>query len=122
MGILTRPKQPGRGGASKYGNHVLVVGGERFDSEKELIRYQQLRLLQRAGEISDLQRQVRYELIPAQCSTGGHKERSVVYIADHVYQENGATVVEDAKGYRTADYIIKRKLMLKVFGIVIKEV
>ncbi|TAL89269.1 MAG: DUF1064 domain-containing protein [Candidimonas sp.] len=122
MGLLTRLKRPARGGASKYGNQVLMVGGERFDSKKELIRYQQLCLLQRAGEISGLQRQVRYELIPAQRSASGHKEQPVAYIADHVYQEGGSTVVEDAKGYRTADYIIKRKLMLQVYGIVIKEV
>jgi ABC-type sulfate transport system substrate-binding protein len=61
--------------------------------------------LQRAGQIKDLQRQVKFELIPKQDG-----ERACNYIADYVYTENGQTIVEDAKGLATKDYIIKRKL------------
>ena len=95
----------------------------------------QLRILEMAGEISNLQRQVSYELIPAQYESstigkrGGVKkgkclERAVVYYADFVYIDShtGETVVEDAKGYRTEAYKIKKKLMLQVHGVQIKEV
>lgn len=83
----------------------------------------QLMWMQKAGVISDLHRQVRFVLIPPQYGSDNNLiERQVVYIADFVYKdENGETVVEDTKGYRTKEYIIKRKLMLKVHGIRIKE-
>ena len=106
----------------KYKNRKLAIDGEVFDSQKEARRYRELALLQRAGQISDLKRQVKYELIPTQRSGGKVVEKSCAYIADFVYTENGETVVEDTKGFRTKDYIIKRKLMLHVHGIRIKEV
>lgn len=106
----------------KYKNRKLTIDGEVFDSQKEYARYRELALLQRAGQISDLKRQVRYELIPTQRIGGKVVEKSCVYIADFVYTENGETVVEDTKGFRTKDYIIKRKLMLHVHGIRIREV
>ena len=106
----------------KYKNRKLTIDGEVFDSQKEARRYRDLALLQRTGQISDLKRQVRYELIPTQRIGGKVVEKSCVYIADFVYTENGETVVEDTKGFRTKDYIIKRKLMLHVHGIRIKEV
>jgi hypothetical protein len=91
-----------------------------------------LKLLERSGKISDLQRQVKFVLIPAQYEPdtigpkGGVKrgkllERETSYVADFVYIEGGKQVVEDTKGFRTADYIIKRKLMLLFHGIRIKE-
>lgn len=106
----------------KYKNRKLTIDGEVFDSQKEARRYRELALLQRAGQISDLKRQVRYELIPTQRIGGKVVEKSCVYIADFVYTENGETVVEDTKGFRTKEYIIKRKLMLYVHGIRIREV
>ena len=106
----------------KYKNRKLMIDGEVFDSQKEARRYRELALLERTGQISDLKRQVRYELIPAQRIGGKVVEKSCVYIADFVYTENGETVVEDTKGFRTRDYIIKRKLMLYVHGIRIMEV
>ena len=72
------------------------------------------KLMQRAGVISDLQMQVSFELIPSQKVDGKVVERAVNYIADFVYQQNGQKVVEDTKGMRTKDYIIKRKLMLYI--------
>lgn len=92
-----------------------------FDSIKEARRYQELKLLLRAGAISDLKLQVPYELIPAQYINGKCVERAVKYIADFVYTENGKEIVEDAKGVRTDTYKIKKKLMLYVYGIRLKE-
>ena len=106
----------------KYNNRKLTIDGEVFDSQREARRYRELAMLQRAGQISDLKRQVKYELIPTQRIGGKVVEKSCVYIADFVYTKNGETVVEDAKGFRTKDYIIKRKLMLHAHGIRIKEV
>ena len=101
---------------SKYKNRKTTVDGIVFDSKKEAARYQDLRLLERAGEIQDLRCQVRYEIIPKQ-----NGERACYYVADFAYQEDGNTVVEDVKGRRTRDYIIKRKLMLERHGIRIRE-
>lgn len=103
-----------------------------FDSKKEYKRYCELLLLERAGEITELRRQVKCVLIPSQYEPdiigkrGGVKrgkliEREVSYIADFVYFQNGKMVVEDTKGFRTPDYIMKRKMMLYFHGIRIKE-
>lgn len=118
---------------NKYGSKKIVIDGITFDSKREAARYQELKLLEKAGQIQNLQRQVKFVLIPAQREPdtigirgGIHKgktiEKECSYIADFVYQENGQTVVEDTKGFRTTDYIIKRKLMLHVHGIRIREI
>ena len=107
---------------SKYRNRLTTLDGIVFDSAKEARRFAELRLLERAGAISDLQRQVAFTLIPAQKEGGKTVERAVKYIADFVYKENGETVVEDAKGVRTKEYILKRKILLWEFGIRIREV
>lgn len=113
-------------GKNKYHNHKTTVGSVTFDSTKEARRYATLRLLEEAGEIADLRTQVKYELIPAQKDpeTGKVIERAAHYIADFVYTDrlSGETVVEDVKGYRTKEYILKRKLMLQKYGIQVKEV
>lgn len=121
---------------NKYQAIKTTIDGIEFDSRKEARRYQELLLLQRAGAIRNLQRQVKYVLIPAQYDTYvrlGKKgqrlkdgkalvERECAYIADFVYDENEKTVVEDTKGVKTKDYTIKRKLMLYVHNIKIREV
>lgn len=118
---------------SKYHNRKITRDGVTFDSRREARRYEELQLLQQAGEIKNLRRQVKFVLIPTQREPniigprGGVKkgkllERECSYIADFVYGENGKMVVEDAKGLRTKDYIIKRKLMLRVYGIRVREV
>ena len=107
---------------SKYGSKKITVGGMTFDSKKEAARYQELYFLQRAGKISDLQTQVKFELLPSQRIDGKVVERPVTYIADFVYKQDGKTVVEDTKGFKTKDYILKRKMMLYFHGIKIKEV
>lgn len=108
---------------SKYNAQKTTVDGITYDSRKEAQRAQELRLMLRAGIISNLREQVPYELIPAQKNEYGKViERAVVYKADFVYDEKGKTVVEDTKGVRTKEYIIKRKLMLYEYGIRIREV
>lgn len=108
--------------ASKYGSRKVTRDGMTFDSQKEYRRFCELRLLERAGKVTDLQRQVKFELIPSQRIGGKVVERACNYIADFVYTENGKKVVEDTKGFKTTDYIIKRKLMMWVHGIRIKEI
>ncbi len=104
---------------SKYHNRKVEIDGIKFDSTKEGERYLELKLLLKAGKIRDLQMQVEFELIPKQ---GG--ERACKYKADFVYHmaDTGKMVVEDVKGKRTREYIIKRKLMLWRHGIKIVEV
>ena len=108
----------------KYGNRKTVVDGITFDSKLEARRYSELKLLERAGEITDLQLQVKYTLIPSQKLNGKVVERAVTYTADFVYvlKSSGETVVEDTKGMKTDKYILKRKMMLYFHGIRIKEV
>lgn len=107
----------------KYNNIIITLNGIKYDSKKEARRHQELLLLQRAGKITELQRQVKYVLIPSQRIDGKVVERECSYIADFVYQdaESGQTVVEDTKGFKTKDYIIKRKLMLHKYGVKIVE-
>lgn len=117
---------------SKYHSKKITTPYGTFDSQKELRRWKELRLLERAGLISDLQRQVKFELIPTQREPdiigkrGGHRPgklifKSCSYVADFVYTEDGKMVVEDVKGLRTKEYIIKCKLMLWIHDIRIKE-
>ena len=121
--------------SNKYGNRKITFDGQTFDSKKEMRHYTELLLLEKAGKIKDLQRQVKFQLIPAQREPdiigpkGGHKpgkliEREVSYVADFVYTDlqTGQTVVVDTKGFRTKEYTIKRKMMLYFHGIRIKEV
>ena len=118
---------------SKYRNTKTIVDGITFDSRKEASRYRELKLLLEAGSISNLRCQEKFVLIPVQREPdiigvrGGVKKGKVIekecsYLADFVYEEDGQTVVEDTKGFRTKDYIIKRKLMLYFYGIKIKEI
>ena len=109
------PRKANKYGAKRVGTHA---------SQKEHDRANTLKMWQHAGVISNLREQVPYELIPAHRFEDGTLERACKYIADFVYTDNetGATVVEDTKGVRTKEYIIKRKLMLYMHGIRIKEV
>lgn len=123
---------------NKYFSQKVKVGGNTFDSQKEYRRFCELSLLLKAGAITDLQRQVKFVLIPAQYETferygkngkrlkDGQRllEKECSYYADFVYMENGKKVVEDTKSEatKTKDYKIKRKLMLWVHNIKIKEV
>ena len=112
---------------TKYRSRKITVDGITFDSVKEANRWQELRMLERAGEIRDLQRQVPFVVIPAQRDENGKLiEKEVRYVADFTYIEKGklTRTVEDVKSEatRTREYIIKRKLMLYRNGIRIREV
>ena len=113
---------------NKYSAEKTEIDGHKFDSRKEAQRYAELRLLEKAGVISELRTQVKYTLIPSQKRSDGKTERECYYLADFVYRQNGATVVEDVKGYRDpasaayAKYTIKRKLMLERYGIEVREI
>ena len=108
---------------TKYNNKKTTVNGQVFDSKKEANRYQELLLLEKAGVIKNLSRQVKFVLIPSQRDESGKLiERECSYKADFTYEEGIKTVVEDVKGFRTKEYIIKRKLLLYQYGIRIREV
>ena len=127
---------------NKYNAKSVEYDGIKFDSKKEARRYFELKLLEKAGEIEQLQRQTVFELIPAQYvavpryGKNGKRlkdgvkcvEQKCVYIADFTYLRDGELVVEDVKGYRDprsagyAKFVIKRKLMRWRFGIEIIEV
>lgn len=130
---------------NKYGAKKITdpATGYEFDSKAEFTRWCELRILMRAGRITDLDRQVPFDLIPTQreestevfkagpCKglpkPGAIIERPCTYIADFVYKDaDGKTVVEDTKGYKKGAaydvFVIKRKLMLWIHGIRIKEV
>ena len=121
--------------ASKYHSKKITRNGITFDSLKEYRRFCELSLLERAGAISELKHQVSFELIPAQYETyerygkngkrlkDGQKcvEKAITYIADFSYIEDGKRVVEDVKGIRTKEYILKRKMMLYFHNIRIRE-
>ena len=120
---------------NKYGNHKVTVDGITFDSKHEATRYLELKALEKAGKISLLERQKRFVLIPSQYEPdtigprGGKRkgkllEHECCYVADFVYYDEEAKdfVVEDAKGYRTPEYVIKRKLLLWLRGYQIREV
>lgn len=99
---------------SKFRSKRTECDGITFDSKKEANRYSQLRLLEKAGQISDLEMQVTYPMVVNQ-----HKVCS--YRADFRYMENGKQVVEDVKGVRTALYMLKKKLLRACYGIEISE-
>ena len=127
----------------KYGNKKIKNTFGTYDSELEWSRFIFLSNRQKEGEISGLRRQVEYLLIPAQYGTEIRHlktkdkevrvllERPCSYIADFVYERNGKTIVEDCKGEdkkykgkrfstQTADFKIKKKLMLYIHNIQIK--
>lgn len=132
---------------NKYNSTKFTRDGETFDSQAEYIRFRELTFMQEAGEITDLQRQVEFELLPAYYEatpTGEYYKRgelkgkpkfkdvcieqAVKYVADFTYIKNGENVVEDVKGYRNtssagyAYFILKRKMMLYFHGIKVKEI
>ena len=120
---------------SKYGNKKAKANGRVFDSRQERSRYYTLQVLEKAGEISDLRLQVPFEIIPAIYETVEVQlktktklvqklvQRATHYVADFVYKDkDGNEVVEDSKGFRTPEYLLKKKMMRAFLGITIKEV
>lgn len=112
---------------TKYRSISTKVNGITYASKKEAQRHHELVLLERAGIISELRRQVKFELIPAQRMDGKCKERAASYIADFTYKDKEKKLhVEDVKGYKKgqayAIFTLKRKLMLYIHGIEIEEI
>ncbi len=108
---------------NKYGAKATTVDGVEFDSKAEAKRYVQLKAMEKAGEIVDLQLQVRIPLLPVQ-NVPGRKERAVDYICDFVYMRNDTKIYEDVKSAptKTKEFILKRKMALFFHGIIVHEV
>ncbi len=105
---------------NKYGNRRFTNDEGRWDSKREYARWCDLKLLQAAGKISELRRQVVYELLP-QCVLAGRRHRPIRFVADFVYVEDQALKVEDSKGFRNRLYQLKRRLMWQLLGIEVVE-
>ena len=123
--------------ANKYNARQIVIGDEVFDSKKEGKRWMILKQYEKEGKIFNLQRQVKFVLIPSQREPdkvgarggvikGKEIEKECSYIADFMYGTEQGIVVEDVKGYKRggayAVFSIKRKLMLKEYGLRVKEI
>ena len=105
----------------KYKNTRLEYDGQKFASKREFSRFLILKGYEKAGIITNLRTQVRFELIPAIKEGKRTVQRPCFYVADFVYTRDGKQVVEDTKGYRTQAYDIKKKLMRWRHGIEIIE-
>ena len=99
---------------NKYRNKKVIVDNIRFDSNLEATRYRELKLLQRAKEISNLRLQVPFVLQEG-FKKNGKTYQAIKYIADFVYEEKGRTIVEDTKGIKTDVFKIKQKIFEKVY-------
>lgn len=126
---LAGTQKPGK---SKYGNRKVVCDGIKFDSEREAARFGELKVLRAMGKIRDLRLQANFTLVEGYTTIEGDRIKPMVYRADFTYERatepdcNGAVYwlleVEDAKGMKTKDYLLKKKLMQDKFGITIREV
>lgn len=105
---------------SKFKNVKTTVDNITFHSKKEAKRYAELKLHEKSKLISDLRLQVKFELIP-KLTINGKTERSISYVADFVYNQDGNQVVEDVKGMKTDVYKIKYRLMKLIHNVDIKE-
>lgn len=100
---------------SKYNAKKTELDGIKFDSKFEAEHYASLKLLERAGVIQNLKLQPRF-LLQEGFKYQGHRERKIEYVADFQYERDGKTIVEDAKGFKTDIYKLKRKLFLYKYG------
>lgn len=113
-------KQEAEPKKSKYNNVKTEVEGILFDSKKEAARWLVLRQMERVGDITDLQRQVKFEIVP-KVKIGGKTIRAKHYICDFVYEQNGVKIFEDVKGFANETYLLKKHLMAAIHGIEILE-
>jgi len=108
---------------SKYHSAKAKRGNITYDSQREARRFDYLMLLFTAGKIRDLKLQPQFTLQESYMTTAGNRVRAIRYVADFSYRtEDGETVVEDAKGVRTREYALKKKMMQERFGIDVQEV
>lgn len=107
--------------ATKYRNTKTVVGGVAFDSRREAARWQELQMLERAGQIRDLRRQVAFELVPGVKFAGAARKKPALrYTADFVYTERDKQVIEDVKGVETREFRMQRHLLLALHGLEVR--
>lgn len=97
--------------SNKYHNKKVMINGIKFDSKKEANRYMQLKMLEKAGEIRDIELQKSFELQPT-FRKNNKTYRKIVYIADFCYFniKDGKYIVEDIKGFKTKEYMLKKKM------------
>ena len=117
---------------NKYGNRKVVRDGIKFDSEREAARFSELKVLRAMGKIRDLRLQANFTLVEGYTTIEGKRIKPMVYRADFTYERaaepdcNGTVYwlreVEDAKGAKTKDYLLKKKLMQDKYNITIREV
>lgn len=117
---------------SKYGNRKVVRDGIKFDSEREAARFAELKVLRAMGKIRDLRLQANFTLVEGYTTIDGERIKPMVYRADFTYERaaepdcNGTVYwlreVEDAKGAKTKDYLLKKKLMQDKYNITVREV
>lgn len=105
----------------KYHNKKCEYKGLKFDSLKERNHYIVLEQLEKTNQIKDLKRQVKFELQPS-FKLNGKTIRAINYIADFTYLKDGILVVVDTKGFRTKDYLLKKKMFQYKYGMDIVEV
>jgi hypothetical protein len=131
LSAVRKAGKPAAAGAGKYHAQKTEAAGITFDSKKEACRYAELMLRSRAGEIRELRLQEVFVLSPAYTTPDGVRVRATTYRADFTYRErcvdaDGSVswpkIVEDVKGVRTETYKLKRKMMLAIHGITIREV
>jgi len=105
---------------NKYGAKKTQVGGVKFDSKKEALRWMELQMLEKAGEISDLQRQVKVQLMGQYAPIYTRTGRKMKLTFDFSYTEDGVPVYEESKGYPTRDYEV-RVAVARAMGLEIRE-
>jgi hypothetical protein len=120
MGMKVPPRFARRASRNKYGAKKTQVGEITFDSRKEALRWMELQMLEKAGEISDLQRQVKVELIGQYAPIYTRTGRKMRLTADFSYVEDGVRVLEETKGFRTRDYEV-RVAVARAMGLEIRE-
>ena len=106
---------PSKATGSKYHAQKTVVGDTTYDSKKEAKRAQELHYMERSGTIKDLQEQVRFILQEEYVNNEGKKVRPISYVADFVYEQKGQKIVEDSKGFRTKEFVLKKKIFMYKF-------
>ena len=103
----------------KFSNKYRNIKVGSYDSKKEAKRAWELEMMLKAGKITDLKKQVKFNLLKTFKDNQGRTERGIDYIADFVYKENGCFVIEDVKSpitKKNSTYIIKRKLAKSIYN------
>ena len=114
-----------RGISMKYHNKIVEIDNIKFQSKKESRRYTELKWLERAEIIKELELQKQFELQPKYTNSNGEHIRAITYVCDFYYYDNEKQkyIVEDTKGFRTDVYLLKKKIFEYVYpNLTIKEI